>query len=280
MTDPATVCSHGLAGRSLEGEAALVTGGSSGIGRATAEALAREGVRVAVAGRTAERVEQARAALDDIARAAGRPADSLGLVLDVRDAEAVDTAVGHVLARFGRLDILVAAAGTPGSLSRARRLPYTVAQLPVEEWDEIIDTDLKGVFHCDRAALPGMIRQGKGDIVNIASYPGALRGSAGGAAYCAAKHAVMLFSDYLAGEVRDLGVRVQTLLPGATNTPLLYGSGGGWMSSRGVMDPSSVAGLIVHLIRAPADGLMWRPTLLPFPGFRAPASVEQDHVDF
>ncbi|MBN1556700.1 MAG: SDR family NAD(P)-dependent oxidoreductase [Lentisphaerae bacterium] len=262
----------GLAtGRCLAGEAALVTGGGSGIGRAAAEALARAGAAVAVAGRSRKRLEAAQVAIGAAARAAGRADGAcLALPLDVRDPAAAAEAVERVRARFGRLDILVAAAGTPGTLSRKRRLPFTVARMPDEEWDEVVDTNFKGVFYCNRAALDVMIPQGKGDIVNIASYPGSLRGSAGGAAYCAAKHAVMLYGECLAAEMRPHGVRVQTLLPGATDTPLLYGAGGGWMTARGVMAPSSVGAWIVTLIRMPGDAVAWRPTLLPFPGFKTP----------
>jgi 3-hydroxybutyrate dehydrogenase len=264
MPEPA--CAQPYPARSLAGKTAVVTGGGSGIGRAIAEALVDAGVRVAVFGRTRDGIARTADALNARPPNPARPGACMGRVLDVRDPAAVEAAFADAGARFGGSpDILVAAAGTPGSLARARRLPYTVARMPVEEWDEIIDTNLKGVYNCNRAALTGMIARRAGEIVNVASYPGALRGSAGGAAYCAAKHAVMLMTDYLAGEMRPYGVRVQAVLPGATDTPLLYGAGGGWMVSRGIMRPASVAACVLALLRAPPDCMLWRSTVLPFP---------------
>lgn len=152
--------------RRLHQQSAFVTGGSSGIGRSAAIALAEEGARVAVCGRSRERLDETAAAV----REAG--GDALTVVADVRNEVEIDRAAGEVLDRFGRIDIHIASAGRGGNQG-ARRLPYAVVQMPTEEWDDVIDTNLKGVFLSNRAVIPTMIQQGSGTILNISSSRGA-----------------------------------------------------------------------------------------------------------
>jgi 3-oxoacyl-[acyl-carrier protein] reductase len=248
----------------IKGQSAIVTGGTSGIGRAVALNLARLGVQVAVAGRDPARLDLTARALESESLAAGHGARHVAIRTDIQVAAEADELVRTALAAFGQIDILVAAAGTPGSLALARRIPYTVSQMPDEEWHEVINTNLKGLFWINRAVLCAMVAQGRGQIVNVASYPGAIRGSAGASAYCASKHAVRRLTEALAREAQPFGVRVQAILPGATATPILYGAGGGWMSARGQMTPETVAAFISDMIRLPPDAQLRNPMLVPY----------------
>ena len=243
---------------------AIVTGGTSGIGRAVALCLAQGAADVVVVGRDVARMDETLAALrDEQAKcpAAGRV---MGLRLDVRSPDDMDAMARQAIALFGRIDVLIAAAGTGGSLAKSRGLPYTLAQMPVEEWDEIIDTNLKGVCFSNRSVLPFMMKQRKGSIVNVASYPGAVRGIAGAAAYCASKHGVLGLSKALLEETGRYGVRVQVVLPGVTETPMLYGAGG--VAALGALDPRTVAEHIVRMLTLPVDAALIDSTVIPWGG--------------
>jgi len=186
---------------------ALVTGGGSGIGRAVALALAREGVRVAVADLQAEK------ALQVAEEAKGMGVEALALPMDVRQGASVARGVEEALGVFGKLDILVCAAGTD------RIAPF----LETDEalWDELIAVNYKGVLHACKAVLPHMVAQGAGTIVNLASDAGRV-GSSGEAVYSGTKGAVIAFTKALAREVARYGIRVNAVAPGPTDTPLLH----------------------------------------------------------
>ena len=186
---------------------ALVTGGGSGIGRAVALALAREGVRVAVADLQAEK------ALQVAKEAKGMGVEALALPMDVRQGASVARGVEEALGVFGKLDILVCAAGTD------RIAPF----LETDEalWDELIAVNYKGVLHACKAVLPHMVAQGGGAIVNLASDAGRV-GSSGEAVYSGTKGAVIAFTKALAREVARYGIRVNAVAPGPTDTPLLH----------------------------------------------------------
>jgi len=186
---------------------ALVTGGGSGIGRAVALALAREGVRVAVADLQAEK------ALQVAKEAKGMGVEALALPMDVRQGASVARGVEEALGAFGKLDILVCAAGTD------RIAPF----LETDEalWDELIAVNYKGVLHACKAVLPHMVAQGGGAIVNLASDAGRV-GSSGEAVYSGTKGAVIAFTKALAREVARYGIRVNAVAPGPTDTPLLH----------------------------------------------------------
>jgi 3-oxoacyl-[acyl-carrier protein] reductase len=188
----------------LAGKAALVTGGSRGIGRAVAEALAREGAAVAViAGRDLAAAEETAAAV----RARG--VDGLALQGDVSDAAQVESMVAAALERLGRLDILVNNAGVTrdGLLLR----------MDETAWDAVLDINLKGAFLCTRAVLKPMVRQKSGCIVNITSVLG-LRGNAGQANYAAAKAGLIGLTKSAAWEVASRGIRVNAVAPGFITT--------------------------------------------------------------
>src|SRR5512142_2004110 len=181
----------------LESSVAFVTGATSGFGRAVAERFAREGARVVVTGRRADR-------LADLAHALGGRA--LPLVLDVRDREAVESAVAALPASHAAVDVLVNNAGLARGLEPAHRAS-------LDEWQTMIDTNCKGLVTCTRALLPGMVARGRGHVVNIGSvaesypYPG-------GNVYGATKAFVQQFSLNLRADVLGTPVRVSVIEPG------------------------------------------------------------------
>ena len=193
----------------LAGKVALVTGGSRGIGRAVAEALAREGAAVAVAaGRDLAAAEETATAV----RALG--VGGIPLQGDVSAAAQADALVAATLGQWGRLDVLVNNAG----ITRDGLL----LRMDEGDWDAVVDVNLKGAFLCTRAALKPMLRQRSGCIVNITSVMG-LRGSAGQANYAAAKSGMIGLTKSAAWEVASRGIRVNAVAPGFITTRMTEG---------------------------------------------------------
>lgn len=184
----------------LDGQVALVTGGSRGIGRAIATALAAAGAAVAVNYR--ENAGAAGEAVQEITAAGGR---AMSLKADVTSAQEVEEMVDRVLQDWGRIDILVNNAG----ISRDNLLVRT----PEADWQAVVDTDLKGVYNCAKTCLKPMLRQRSGRIINISSVVG-LMGNAGQASYAAAKAGVVGFTKALAREVGSRGILVNAVAPG------------------------------------------------------------------
>ena len=225
----------------------LVTGGTRGIGYAVAEALLRAGDRVAITGTNVDGVIKAEHALG--AAGEGR---AIGIEADVRDAAAVERAMQTVIARFGGLDVLVNSAGVG--------VGAPVSDLPHEEWDRIIGTNLTGTFHCCKAAIPHLRTRGGGWIVNISSLS-SLGPFPGGAAYVASKAGVNAFSDALMQELRSDNIRVTTILPGSVATGFSgreSGSGADWK-----LLPEDVARAIVDALNFPPRSLPSRIELRP-----------------
>jgi NAD(P)-dependent dehydrogenase (short-subunit alcohol dehydrogenase family) len=247
----------------LAGEVAIVTGGASGIGRATALALARVGARVVVVDVAPAAVETTVAEIA-AATSAGRdpassPTHAVGLVLDVRREADMEAMARETIEAFGGIDILVACAG----ILRARGTgPKLAVDTSAAEWDEVVDTNLRGVFLSNRAVLPAMIRRRRGSIVNVSSVAGRV-GRAYDAAYCASKFGVIGFSEALAEEVRPSGIRVQTILPDAVDTPLLAANGP-IPAPAHTLPPERVAGVIVFLLTLPEDTVLINPVVAPF----------------
>jgi NAD(P)-dependent dehydrogenase (short-subunit alcohol dehydrogenase family) len=184
----------------------LITGGTSGIGRATALHFAREGAKVAVAGRDEER---GREVVDQIEREGGT---AHFLRCDVRLADDCRRAVAETVRAFGRLDVLFNNAGI--------YMANTVVACSEEEWDLTVDTGLKGTYLMSKFAIPVMIAQGGGAIVNNASGWGLVGGDQA-AAYCAAKGGVVVLTKAMAIDHARQGIRVNCVCPGDVNTPML-----------------------------------------------------------
>jgi 2-hydroxycyclohexanecarboxyl-CoA dehydrogenase len=185
----------------LEGRIALVTGGASGIGAATARRLAAEGARVAVAD------------IDlDGARLVAGEIDGLAVQMDVSDAPSVSAGVSAAVAGLGEVDVLVNNAGTD-------RFAFFV-NTDEALWDFVLGVNLRGTIAVTHAVLDGMQRRGRGAIVNVASEAGRV-GSQGSVVYSAAKAGVIGFTRAVARESSRFGVRVNAVAPGPIDTPLL-----------------------------------------------------------
>ncbi|MBB2925676.1 NAD(P)-dependent dehydrogenase (short-subunit alcohol dehydrogenase family) [Paraburkholderia silvatlantica] len=187
---------------------AVVTGGGSGIGAATAAALLHAGARVTLMGRDAARLDAQRAAL-------GGGEQVACVCVDITDEDAVNAAFARAEQTLGAVDILVNNAG------QAQAAPFTQTDLAL--WKRMLDVNLTGAFLCTRAVLPSMLARKAGRIVNVASTAGQV-GYPYVAAYCASKHGVIGMTRALALEVAAQGVTVNAVCPGYTETELLQAS--------------------------------------------------------
>ena len=189
----------------LRGSWALVTGATSGFGEACARRLARDGCHVAITGRRADRL---RALEEGLRKEHG--VETEGLCFDVRDRAAVQSALGSRSDLLDRLDIVVNNAGLALALD-------PIQKGDPDDWDQMIDTNVKGLLYVTRAVLPGMVARGRGHVVNIGSVAGH-QVYAGGGVYCATKYAVRALSDALRHDVLGTGVRVSNVEPGLAET--------------------------------------------------------------
>lgn len=193
---------------SLRDKVAIITGASSGIGEATARRLAESGARVVLAARRVERLEALAA---DIER---REGTALVAPTDVTDERSVQRLARTALDAFGRIDILINNAGI---------MPLSpISKLRVEEWDRMIDVNIKGVLYCIAATLPTMLEQGSGHIINVSSVAGR-RPFPSGTVYSATKFAVRAISQGLRLELSPInGIRVTDIEPGVVATELTH----------------------------------------------------------
>jgi len=191
--------------KALAGRVALVTGGSRGIGLAVARLLAEDGASVVVSGRDSGRLEAAAKELETLGGAA------LAVVADAAKREDADRLVGAARERFGRIDVLVNNAG----ITRDQLL----VRMKDDDWDQVVDTNLRGVFLMTRAVAKVMMRQKSGRIVNISSTAGAM-GNAGQVNYSAAKAGVIGLTKAAARELAHWNVLVNAVAPGLIDTDM------------------------------------------------------------
>jgi NADP-dependent 3-hydroxy acid dehydrogenase YdfG len=241
----------------LAGKVALVTGASSGIGAAAARALAQAGASVTVAARRADRLS---ALVAEIEAAGGRAG---AFACDFADSDAAQQAVAETVKRFGRIDILVNSAG--------RNAFGAVEAVAPAAWRDVMDLNFMGTLAACHAAIPHMLAQGAGDIVNISSTAGR-KASANAGPYCASKFAVNAMSESLRQEVGRQGIRVCVLEPGATRTegaehledPVLRERIHKHLTRDGAMAAEDVARTIVFILSLPRNcnvqELLIRPT--------------------
>lgn len=189
--------------KQISEQVALVTGGGTGIGRAFTEALAGSGARVVIASR---REEVLRGTADEINASSGVE-KVFPYPFDLRDRAQVESLVRHTVERFGAIDVLVNNSGLA--------VPETVEAISDEGWDKVLDTNLRGAMWLVRAALPHMLREDFGDIVNVSSQAGK-NGYADVPSYCASKFGLLGFAEALRDDVRKRGanVRVFNFCPG------------------------------------------------------------------
>ncbi|MFJ4347550.1 SDR family oxidoreductase [Pseudomonas sp. NPDC089401] len=245
--------------KGIEAKVVVITGASSGLGEATARHLASLGARVVLAARREERLH---AIVEDI-KAAG--AQATALAVDVTRREDLVALMQHAVNTFGRVDVMINNAGLMAIAP--------IAELRVDEWDRMIDINIKGVMYGIAAALPLFQQQGSGHFINISSVAGIKVFSPGGSVYSGTKYAVRAISDGLRHEVGS-SIRTTTIEPGAVDSELKFGSGHE-ASAQAVADfykqaipAESVARAIAFAIEQPADvdinEIVLRPTSQDF----------------
>jgi 3-oxoacyl-[acyl-carrier protein] reductase len=234
----------------LAGQVAVITGAGRGIGAAVAQVLSRLGTTVVLCGRT-------RAALESAAQAMTQAGGKAEVVpCDVSNLQSVETAANHVEESFGRLDILVNNAGIGG-------FGGPLHQLPPDAWDQILNTNLRGVYYTTRAFAPMMIRARAGHIINISSLAGK-NALPNGAAYAASKWGLNGLSYSMAEELRGHNIRVAVICPGSTNTDLSPHAG---KDHSKMLQPEDVAHTVAMLVTQSPQSfvseILLRPTQKP-----------------
>ena len=187
----------------FEGQCAVITGGASGLGFGIAARLASEGAKVCLWDSNQASLAAAKAKIDT----------AHTIVVDVTDARAVEAAVGETVQALGGLDILVASAGISGPNIK-------LWEYPLEEWNRVIQINLTGLFHCNRAVVPHMLKTGYGRIVNISSIAGK-EGNPNASAYSASKAGVIALTKSLGKELAETNIRVNCITPAVVDTPIL-----------------------------------------------------------
>ena len=241
----------------LSGRVALITGASAGIGAAIARAFLREGADLVLVARRGERLR----ALEDAASSLGRRC--LAIEGDVREDETARRAVRAAKEDLGQLDILVNNAGMAYYKSLAETSP--------EEYDTMMDTNMRGTFLFTRHAVPVFLAQGSGAIINIASMAGVM-GFAGEAVYCATKFAQVGFTQALDRELRPHGIKVGAVCPGGVKTEFAIGTGRTeeGVAASGMLDAEDVAAAVLLMAtQSPGSRIMeirMRPMVEPLAG--------------
>ena len=227
---------------SLAGKVAIVTGGNRGIGRGIAEALATEGLVVALTARDGAAAREAATQIGHGAR---------GYACDVRRHEQVEALFATVDRDLGGVDVLVNNAGVG--------LFAPLASMSLDDWHDVIETNVNGVFYCTRHAIPRMKQRGGGYIFNVSSLAGR-NAIPNAGAYCASKHAVNGFSEVLFQEVRDDGIRVTYLMPGSVATDFGRGT---TAKQDWALQPEDVGEIVVDLLRTHPRAMSSRVEMRP-----------------
>ena len=192
--------------KQIDGKVVVITGASSGLGEATATALSTEGAIVVLGARREDRIQ---ALADKLTKEGGK---ALALKTDVTDREQVKKLVDTAVSHFGRIDVLINNAGLMPSAP--------IERLKFDEWEQMIDVNIKGVLYGIAAALPHMKEQKSGHIINVSSVAGH-KVNAGGSVYAATKFAVRALSEGLRQEVKPYNIRTTIISPGAVDTELI-----------------------------------------------------------
>jgi 3-oxoacyl-[acyl-carrier protein] reductase len=229
----------------LTGKSAIVTGGGTGIGRAIAIALAREGVKVVVCGRREAPLDEV---VQEILSIGGQ---ALGVQADVSDEKDIDRVVNSAMDVFGSVDILVNNAGIGGG--------GAIHNHSVREWDKILAVNLRGPFLMSRAVLPAMRSKRSGHIVNISSESG-LEYYPEDGAYGVSKHALNVLGEYIQRENQELGIRVDTICPGMVVTEMTQGSKG--LDESKCLYSEDISDLVIWLLTRRKNIKIGRPVLI------------------
>jgi NAD(P)-dependent dehydrogenase (short-subunit alcohol dehydrogenase family) len=238
------------------GKVAFITGAASGIGRATAVAFAAEGARVAILDRTAEALRETESAV----KVAG--GEVLAIACDVSKPKEVEAAVAQAVEAFGRIDCAFNNAGVE---SKAAPLH----EIDLEEWDRILNINLRGTFLCMKHEIAQMVRQGGGVVVNTSSGAG-IRGVAGGASYAASKHGMIGMTTSAALDYAKQNIRVNCVLPGNIATPMMDRFTGGDLQKAIDLEPVGRLGKPEEI----AEAVLWMCSDLG--GFVTGASIVVD----
>ena len=193
---------------SLQNKVCIITGGGSGIGRASALLMAAHGARTVVVGRTETKLTAVRDEIEE------RGGSAVAVSLDVVDRAAVHRMAAEVLDTFGGIDVLV---NNAGHASAHRMLQTTTP----EDIRSTIDSNLAGTIYCTQAVMAAMLAAKEGTIINVSSMAGVLGSQLGGVAYSAAKAGVINFTKYLNAEFKNSGIRASVIIPGEVDTPIL-----------------------------------------------------------
>jgi short-subunit dehydrogenase len=231
---------------------ALITGASTGIGKATALAFAKAGIDVALVSRSQDKLESVAKAAQELG------VEAEAFCMDLAEVSQVKSKIQGISDEFGNIDILInnAGIGYTGNLS----------ETPLEDWQEVINLNLTSVFQCMMGILPGMRQQGEGTIINIASTA-AKQAFPGWGAYCVSKAGLFSLSQTLAQEERANGIRVIAICPGSVNTEIWDTPkvNANFDRSR-MLTPEIVAATILHAVLLPQDAVIQELTIISSAG--------------
>lgn len=232
----------------LQKKVVWITGSGRGIGKAAAVAFAGEGAQVVVSSRSPDEIK---AVVSEIKQAGFQ---ALAIPCDVSQNDQVENLTKHVIRKFGKIDILVNNAGL-GLFSK-------IIETNEEDWEAMMNVNVKGAFLCSQAVLPHMINNSSGHIINVVSVAGKQPFSNCGG-YCASKYAMLGFTDVLRLETRNYGIKVTAFLPGATNTAIW---GDADVNRSKMMRPGEVAQVIVSICLDGAGALQEEVVMRPLGG--------------